>query len=78
MFSFLPLLNNSVITGLSFFIIKHISSHIIKNNYYFTLLIWVGYFNAFINIIHMLLVFNKRLESLKCFKPVLSLLLIKN
>ena len=31
MFSFLPLINNSVISGFSFFMINQISNHIIKN-----------------------------------------------
>ena len=30
-FNFLPLINNSVTTGLRFFIINHTSNHIIKN-----------------------------------------------
>ena len=37
----------------------------------------IAFFNVFINIIHIIWVFNKSLESLKCFKPVLSQLLIK-
>ena len=30
-FNFLPLTNSSITTGFSFFIINHISTHIIKN-----------------------------------------------
>ena len=32
MFSFLPLINNSVTIEFSFFVINHISNHIIKNH----------------------------------------------
>ena len=73
MFSFLHLINNSVTVGLFFFITKHITYHIIKT----------------INILHFLFeLFKissmsfeysiKVLESFKCFKPALFLMLIKN
>ena len=32
-------------------ITKHISNHVIKNNQYFVFLIWILFFNIFINII---------------------------
>ena len=59
MFSFLPLINNSDTTGLSFFITKHISNQIITNDQYFMFLIWILFFNIFINIIHIIRVLNK-------------------
>ena len=64
MFKFLHLINNSVTIGL-FFINRHISNHIIKSNKYLTFLIWVLFFNVFINIIHIIRVFNKRLRIIK-------------
>ena len=44
MFSFLPLISNSVT---------------MKYNQYFLFFIWVRFFNIFINIIHIIRVFNK-------------------
>ena len=60
----LPLINSGVTTEVSFFVIKNISNHIIKNNYCFTIFIWIKFFNTFLDIIR---VFKKALESLKCF-----------
>ena len=59
MFSFPPLIINSVTIGLSFFITKHISSNIIKNNQDSTFSIWILFLNIFMNIIHIIRVFNK-------------------
>ena len=78
MFSFLPLINNSGTTGLRFFITKPISNHIIKYNQYFIFLVWIIFFNIFINIIHIIFVSIKALESFKCFNRPLSVLSISN
>ena len=84
MFNFLPSINNSVTIGLSFLLlcISAIISSKMVNNWLFFFGgggggWWIAFFNVFINIIHIIWVFNKSLESLKCFKPVLSQLLIK-
>ena len=45
---------------------------------FFTFHIHVVFFNIFINIVQTFEYLIKALESLKCFKPVLSRLLIKN
>ena len=69
-FSFLPLINNSVI--------KHISNHIIEYDQNFSSFIWIIFFR--ISVIPFILFEYsiKAFESLKYFKPVLSLLLISN
>ena len=54
MFSFVHLINNSVTIGLFFFITKHISNHVIKNDQYFSLYIWIISINNFINVIHII------------------------
>ena len=87
MFNFLPSINNSVTIGLSFLLlcISAIISSKMVNNWLFLGgegggrrgVRRIAFFNVFINIIHIIWVFNKSLESLKCFKPVLSQLLIK-
>ena len=45
--------NNSVTIGRNFFT-KNISNHIIKFDQYFVFFIWEVFFNAFINIIHII------------------------
>ena len=76
MFSFLLLINHSVTTGLSFFL--SIISAIISKLSIFFVFTYIVLFNIFINILHIIWVFNKILGSLKYFNPVLSALLIKN
>ena len=41
------------------FINKHSGNHIIKYNQYFTLFIWIVFFNIFINMKHIICIFNK-------------------
>ena len=64
-FSFLPLINNSVTVGFKVFTTKHINNHIIKNDQYFSLLIWILLFNFFVNIIHVIQVFHKSFRTIK-------------
>ena len=56
-FSFLPLIDNSVTMGLRFDINKY--------NQYFAFFIWVAIINVFINIIHIIQDSVKALESLQ-------------
>ena len=58
MFSFLPLINIQVTTGLSF-ITEHIRNHIIKDYQYSAFLVWIKFFNIFVNMIHTIRLFNK-------------------
>ena len=85
MFNFLPLINNSITTGfrlLSLIISTIISSKTI--NILCFLPIWYSSIILYYFIIMLLIscisfeCSVKTLESLKCFNPVLSLLLIKN
>ena len=55
MFSFLPLVNNSITAGLRF-LLPSISDQS------FAFLIWIVFFNIFINIICIIPVFNESLE----------------
>ena len=66
-FSFLPLINNSVTMRLRFLITKQMNNHIIKSNQYFT------FFLCILFCLFVCFVLIKTLESFKCFNPVLSL-----
>ena len=70
MFSFQPLINNSVTIGLCFLLLS--ISVILYQKQYFPFFIWVVLFNVFLNIIHIIM------RIIKMFKSVLSLSLIKN
>ena len=51
------------------------SNHIVKFNQYFVLLIWIAFFNIFVNIIYIIRVFEysiKTLEPLWYFRPTPS------
>ena len=67
MFSFLPLINNSVTIGLIFSVSKNISNYIIKNNQYFSFFIWIIIVIVFINIIHIIRVFIKSFRIIERF-----------
>ena len=58
MFSFLLLINNSIAIG-SISISIYISDQIIKEDQYFTFFIGIVFTNIFININHIIRVFNK-------------------
>ena len=79
MFSFVPLINNSVTIGLSFLLLSItaiISSKKKKKNLRFLLGM---YSSVFLYISSISFEYSiKALESLKCFKPGFSSLLIKN
>ena len=66
MFCFLPLTNNSITTGLSFFLIKHVINYIVENNQYF-------FFASGLSSIPQC--FYKYYPYYPCFNPVLSPLL---
>ena len=64
--SFLPLINNTVTIGLNFLLlsISAISSSKTINILKFYFFFCVVFFNIFLNIIHIIWIFNKTLESL--------------
>ena len=76
--SFLPLINSSLTSNLFSFSLLCTSAIISKTMNHFSFFVWVVFFNIFINIIYIIRVFNKRFRIIKCFKPVLSCLLIRN
>ena len=77
MFCFLPLINNSVNIGLSFYYLAYQQSHH-QNDQYFALFNRILFFNIFINIISVIWFSIKALESLYYSKPRPSHLLINN
>ena len=79
-FNFLPLISNLVKIGLSFFITKHISNHIIEYNQMKIFRFLFGFYSS-ISLKMSSISFEysvKAFESLKYFKPVFSLLVISN
>ena len=78
MFNFLPLVNNSVTIGWSFFVTNQISNLIIKYEQYFAFLLRL-YSSVYAQILSILLQnLIKALGSLQCVEPTLSRLLINN
>ena len=57
--------------------VKHISSHIIKQNQYFSIFIWIVFINIFINMIYIVRVFILR-SQIKSFNTTISCLIISN
>ena len=55
MFSFLPLINNFVTIRFKSFLI---TNHIMKDKLYFTVFIWIVFFNIFMNVFHIIRVFK--------------------
>ena len=78
MFSFLPLINNSVIFGLSFLLLS--MSAIISSKTINILRLLFGFYSSmFSETLSLLFEYlMKTLESLKCFVPTSSRFLIKN
>ena len=78
MFSFLPLINNSVNIGLSFLLLS-ISANISSKTINILCSLFGFYSSMFLYISSILSEYLiKALESVKCVKPVLPLSLIKN
>ena len=76
-FDFQPLIKNSVTTGFSFFIINHISNHIIEN-YNLLHFLPILYSSIFLQTSCISFEYSiKALGSLKCFNPTFSRLLTK-
>ena len=74
MLNFLPLINNLVTIGLPFLLLS--ISTIIRSKYdqYFAFFIWIVFFSIFINIIHIIRVFNKSFRIIYLIMPLLSCL----
>ena len=78
MFSFLPLINNSVTIRLCFLLVS-ISAIISSKTINFFVFYWNYIFNVFINLIHIILVFNKSFRIVKMlYSNILIFFLIKN